>query len=112
MNIAKGDTMADLEFIFNYKDYCLRACPERLVRFSDTEKNETIDFMKSYIREEDGRELWYSIGYFTRGTDGYSFQFVGSRPFEDIDLEDLPILWTALKSAQEILDNFFELTNN
>lgn len=104
--------MKDLEFTFNYKDYALRACPECLVRFSDDEKNETIDFVKSYTREEDGRELWYSLGYFMRGIDGYSFQFVGSRPFEDIALEDLPVLWVALKSAQEILDNFFEITRN
>ena len=102
--------MKDLEFMFTYKDYALRACPRHLVRFSDDEKNETIDFMKSYTREEDGRVLWYSLGYFTRGIDGYSFEFVGSRAFEEITLEELPVLWVALKSAQEILNNFFEIT--
>ena len=103
--------MKDLEFTFTYKDYALRACPSQLVRFSDDEKNETIDFLKSYTREEDGRVLWYSLGYFTRGDEGYYFQFVGSRPFEEIPIKDLPVLWVALKSAQEILNNFFEITN-
>ena len=101
--------MKDLEFTFTYKDYALQAVPKDSVKVPD---DQTIDLMRSYTREEDGRVLWYSIGYFTRGVDGYYFQFVRTTAFEEITLEDLPVLWVALRSAQEILNNFFEITNN
>lgn len=95
-----------LEFSFKYKDYELRACPKRLARFSPEEPNETIDFVK-WNKSED-KPYCFSLAFFERYSEGYRLKFVGDRPFEYIAKEDLPIIWSVLKQAQEILDHFFE----
>lgn len=95
-----------LEFFFKYKDYELRACPKHLARFSPDEKNETIDFVK-WATNENGRKYCFSLAHFVRDSEGYYLKFVGSRMFEYVPAEDVEILWSALKYAQEILDKFF-----
>lgn len=99
-----------LEFSFKYKDYELRACPKRLARFSPDEPNETIDLVK-WDKSGD-RPYCFSLAYWTRDKEGYELTFVGSRPFDNIDKEDVPILWSVLKQAQEILDQFFKEVEN
>lgn len=95
-----------LEFSFKYKDYELRACPKRLVRFYPEDPNETIDLIKYDSSGE--TPFCYSLAYFERYDEGYRLRFVGDRPFKEIDKEDLPIIWGVLKQAQEILDQFYE----
>lgn len=95
----------NLEFQWKYKDYELKACPKRLVRYSEDESNETIDLIKWF--DHDGRRLCYSLAYFIRKSEGYDLRFVGNRPFEDIDTEDVPKVWEALKTAQAVLDAFY-----
>ena len=95
-----------LEFSFKYKDYELKACPKRLARFSPDEPNETIDLIKWYKSGENS--FCYSLAYFERYDEGYRLKFVGDRPFEDIEKKDVPIIWSALKQAQEILDEFYD----
>ena len=97
---------SDLEFSWKYKDYELTACPKRLARFSEDEKNETIDLVK-WCESWEGQRLCYSLAYFIRESEGYDLRFVGNRPFEDIDAEDVPKVWEALKTAQAVLDAFF-----
>ena len=94
-----------LEFSFKYKDYELRACPSRLVRLSPDDKNETIDLVKWY--DYNGQRCCYSLAYFRKNDEGYYLNFVGSRPFDNIAPEDVKIIWSMLKQAQEILDEFF-----
>lgn len=91
---------------FKYKDYELRACPKHLARFSPEEKNTTIDFVK-WNTDSTGRKYCFSLAYFVRDSEGYDLRFVGSRPFEYIADEDVKIVWSALKHAQEILNEFF-----
>lgn len=97
---------SDLEFSWKYKDYELHACPKRLVRFYEGEKNETIDLVK-WGETWDGKRHRWSLAYFIRKEEGYDLRFVGNRPFEDIDPEDVPKVWEALKTAQAVLDAFF-----
>ena len=95
-----------LEFSFKYKDYELRACPKCLVRFSPDDQNETIDLLKWY--KSGDKSYCYSLAYFEKYSEGYRLKFVGDRPFTDIDKEDLSIIWSVLKQAKEILDQFYE----
>lgn len=100
----------DLDFSFKYKDYEIRACPKHLVRFRPDEKNVTIDVRKIQRAEREGeKDNCFSLAYFIRKSEGYELRFVGARPFKYIAPEDLKILWSALKHAQEILDEFFEM---
>lgn len=96
-----------LEFSFKYKDYELRACPRRLRRFSPDEPNETIDFVK--WNKSGNKPFCFSLAYFVRDSEGYDLKFVGDRPFEYIDKEDLPIIWDVLKQAHNILNMFFDM---
>lgn len=100
-----------LEFSFKYKNYELRACPKRLVRFSPNEPNETIDLIK-WETDSGGRKFCFSLAYFEKTGEGYRLKFVYSRPFDCIEPEDVKILWSALKHAQEILDEFFKEEND
>ena len=96
-----------LEFSFKYKNYEIRACPKHLARFSPDEKNVTIDFVKWDKSASTDKAFCFSLGYFRRNSEGYYFNFVGDRPFRHIEPEDLGVIWSVLKSAQEILDKFF-----
>jgi hypothetical protein len=98
-----------LEFSIKYKDYEIRACPKRLARVSPDEINETIDFVKWSKDSKTGRDYCFSIAYFKRDSEGYYLHFVGRRPFDYIDHEDIGTLWELLKTAQGVLDNFFSL---
>jgi hypothetical protein len=100
-------TEQQLEFSWKYKDYELRACPERLVRF-DNEPNETIDLVKWYTNTN-GEKRCYSLAYWRKNDEGYYLHFVGNRPFQDILLEDVEVVWKALRVAQKVLDGWFEL---
>ena len=96
------------EFSFKYKDYELRACPQRLVRFDPNEPNETINLVK-WDRRDDGQPYCYSLAYFRHDDEGYYLHFVGSRPFDHIEPDDVKIIWPALSDAQKILDSFHRL---
>ena len=96
---------ANLEFSWKYKDYEIHACPKHLVRFCEDEPNVTIDLVKWY--DHGGKRLCYSLAYFIKKEEGYDLRFVGNRPFEDIDAEDVLEVWEALKTAQAVLDAFF-----
>ena len=97
-----------LEFNWEYKDYQLRACPKRLVRFKDNEPNETIDLVKLDV-DSNGERYCYSLAYWCKDNEGYELQFVGDRPFKHIEPEDIEVVWKALRVAQKVLDGWFEL---
>ena len=103
-------TKQKLEFSWKYKDYGLRACPKRLVRFNANEPNETIDFVKR-ITNSDGAEYYLSLAYWSKDNEGYELEFVGDRPFKYIEPEDLEIVWKALRVAQKVLDAWFDMEN-
>lgn len=94
--------MSKLKFNWRWKDYELRATPQRLVRLDEDEPNETIDFLK-YYRYGD-KELCYSIGYFWYNTHEpcWELKFVGDR-FKDIASDDLLIVWKYLIAAYDVL---------
>ena len=97
-----------LEFCWKFKNYELRACPKRLARLSDDERNETIDFVM-WNTDSTGKRYCFSLAYWRRDNEGYFLKFVGDRPFQYIASEDVPIVWTALQVAQAMLDKFFDI---
>lgn len=94
----------DLEFTFKYKHYEIRACPKRLVKLRPTDKNETVEL----ILWDEYDHTCFTLAYFYKTNEGYELKFVGSRPFRYIDDKDVKVLWSGLKHAQEILDEFFD----
>ena len=50
----------------------------------------------------------YQLGSWERDSEGYEFHFCGPRMFENICEEDLPIIWEALKKADEYLRDRFK----
>ena len=96
--------MNELNFSIRYKDYEIRACPKLLVRLDPSDKNETVELLKY---NDDG--FCFTLLYFVKKSSGYELKFVGDRPFEYIDEQDLKFLWRELKHAQEILNEYFEM---
>lgn len=98
----------ELNFSWKYKDYELRACPKPLVKTRIYDKNETIDFVK-WRTNSDGTKYCFSLAYWRRNSEGYDLRFVGNRPFDYIEVEDLDTIWEALRMAQDVLNKWFEL---
>lgn len=97
----------ELSFNWKYKDYELRACPARLVRF-DNESNETINLIM-WKTNPNGKKTCFSLAYWIKNSEGYDLKFVGNRPFECIEPEDIRIIWKAIGIAQKTLDAWFEI---
>jgi len=97
----------DLEFSWRYKDYGLKAVPPNLVKLSEDDKNETIDFVK-YYKDKKNKEFNITIGYFYRDPleKCWEFKFVGSR-FMEIDTEDIKPIWEVLKTSFKILNDYY-----
>ena len=100
-----------LEFIWKYKNYELRACPKHLARFFPDEPNETIDLVL-WQKDSKGKDSCFSLAYFIKKSEGYYLNFVGNRPFQYIAEEDVPFVWNALNAAQKILDAFFAISTD
>lgn len=97
--------VSELSFNLRMGDYALEACPKRLARISDSEQNETIDFVKYY--REDGIERKYSIGYFWYNDyeERWELKFVGNR-FLSIEEEEIRTVWEMLKSAYSTVNSW------
>lgn len=96
-----------LEFNWNYKYYTIRAVPKCLVRFEESDINETIELIKWYHDKEDGSLHCDTLAYWATDEEGYYLKFVGDRPFERIDSLELEAIWRKLKQAQKVLDEFW-----
>ena len=97
--------MSNLNFYWRMGDYALEACPKRLVRFDDSEKNETIDLVKYY--QYQGRECKYSIGYFWYNSHEpcWELKFVGGR-FKELLETDVIAVFKMLKAAYDTLEEW------
>ena len=99
--------MSDLNFYWRMGDYALEACPKRLARFDEDEKNETIDLVKYY--QYKGKECKYSIGYFWYNTHEpcWELKFVGDR-FKELLETDVVAVFKMLKAAYDTLEEWTE----
>ena len=98
--------MNELDFNWKYKDYELRACPQRLVKFNEEDVNETIDLIK--WEGTGNNRSCFSLAYWRKVRDGYDLYLVGTRFFDYIDKEDLSMVMEQLHKAQKILDAFYQ----
>ena len=97
---TNGEWLHELEFNWEWKDYSIRACPKRLVRFRQDEKNETIDFMK---KTSDG--VCFSIAFFKQDNGGYwDLYLVGDRFFRHVPKEDRLTIMDILEQAHAVLN--------
>lgn len=95
----------DLHFEWKFGDYEIVATPKRLVRFTEDEKNETIDFCKWYT-DESGKRYKYSVAYFIQDKDGeWDLHLVGDRFFE-LPESDWNMILRVLKMALATLNEF------
>lgn len=101
------DLLGELNFNWKYKNYELRSRPQTLARINPEDKNVTIDFVKWV--NDDEKPYCFSMAYFEKDREGYELKFVGDRPFEHIEEEDLAVCWSALKMASDLLNNWFRL---
>lgn len=100
-----------LEFNYKYKDYEVRACPKHLIRLSDSDENEAIDFVK-WETTKNGEPYCFSIAYWRKNEkDGtYSLCFVEDRFVRYVNQEDVLAIWKILTMAQTTLDEWRETT--
>lgn len=97
----------ELRFNWNYKDYSIKAVPKCLVRFEESDINETIELIKWYYNKKSDKLNCFTLAYWIKDDEGYYLKFVGGRPFEEIDALDVETIWRKLKEAQKVLDKFW-----
>ena len=92
-----------MEFNFNwkYKDYELRMTTPLS---NDTHYLELVKW-----QEYNGKPSCFTLAYFKEDSEGYYLKFVGNRPFEYIDEEDLEIIWKALEMANNVINDYWKL---
>ena len=97
-----------LEFDWKVDDYEIRAIPKCLVRFEDSDINETIELLKWNYDRNNNKNHCYTLAYWVKDDEGYYLKFVGDRPFEDICPSFLDIVWKGLKEAQKVLNAYWD----
>lgn len=95
----------ELNFNWKYKDYELRSVPKSLARLNNKEKNHTIELIK-WSKSSKGEYYCFTIAYWKLTREGYVLTMIGDRIFADIRDDDFMMIWTQMKSVQEILDDF------
>ncbi len=90
-----------MEFDFNwkYKDYELRMTKP----LSSSEKYLELVKWQKY----NGKLACFTLAFFKEDSEGYFLKFVGSRPFQHIEEEDLEIVWKALEMADNTLNEYY-----
>ena len=74
---------------------------------SEFQRGDTLDLVK-YEKHGDGEsEYNYVIGKWVSDREGYVFQSVGNRLFEDLDKYEISTVWPVLKSVQLFLDGLY-----
>jgi hypothetical protein len=97
----------NLNFNIKFKYFELRSAPKRLARFSEDDKNHTIELVK-WSKGEYGEDFCFTLAYWVMDSEGYNLKFVGNRMFEYVSIEHLEVLWEFMEVAQEVLDDYFE----
>jgi hypothetical protein len=95
-----------MEFNFNwkYKDYELR------MTTSLHNSKKYLELVKWH--DYKGKDSCYTLAYFTEDSAGYELKFAGSRPFEDIEDEDVMTVWHALQIADTALNSYWKHFRN
>ena len=103
------DKMHRLEFNRVIGNIEVRACPADLGMPCKDKPNETIEVVM-WQKDGFGQSYCFSIAYFKLEKDGYSLCSIGARPFMYVDDSRVPELWEAMKDAQNVLDAWFDET--
>ena len=92
-----------MEFSFNWKhkDYEIRKT------HSINSNDEYWELVK--WQEHNGKKTCFTLAHF-KGTETCDLVFIGNRPFEYIDDEDLGVVWDALKMCQATLEDYQKIT--
>jgi hypothetical protein len=98
----------ELNYNWKYRDYELRACPRTLTRLNKEDQNETIDLIKWETSKEDSKRYCFSLAYWQRDKEGFDLTLVGTRIFDEIEEDDVAMVWEQLHTAQLVLDIFWE----
>lgn len=86
---------------WKYKDYELR-------KTSSLSKD--IDYWELVKWQKyDGKNSCFTLAYFVREQEGWELKFVGDRPFEYIEEDDLCTIWSALKMTNKALNDYFNI---
>lgn len=91
------------ELTLKLNDLELKSCNSGLLSSSP---HSSANIVKNDIDHE-GKPYCYSLAYWTKGSEGYSLQFVGDRPFRYSTAEDF---WFLAEFGQKFLDKIFEET--
>ena len=91
----------EFNITWKYKDYELR----KTAPLNDVEPYWELVKWNQYR----GKATCFTFAYFKKDSEGWELKFVGNRPFEYIDTEDLFTIWEALKMTDTTLNNYFKI---
>ena len=99
--------MANRNFNFNweFKNFAIRTVhQDHKDKNSPLRKNCPIELIKYF---DDKHSSCYTVAWFELDDEGYELHFIGNRPMEDIEPDEMRSIWSQLQAAQKMLDAYF-----
>ena len=88
----------DFNISWKYKDYELR---------KTSSLSKAADYWE-LVKWQDNNSC-FVLAYFAQDKEGWELKFVGDRPFEYIEEDDLFTVWNALKMTCRTLNDYFNI---
>jgi hypothetical protein len=100
----EGELMANRRFEFNWEfgRFQIRTVHDDTGKLR---RNFPIEIIKYF---DDKHSSCYVIAGWQRTDEGYELRFVGSRPMQDIEPEEISQIWRQIRAAQAMLDEYWK----
>ena len=104
---GEAKTYVKEEFFWEYQSHYSKRCYKICKCSYLGEEPEHVP-LEIVCFEGDFNSSCFQIGSWSRDKEGYEFHSCGSRLFENVDNEDLPVIWNAIHKADEFLAKRFK----
>lgn len=102
----------DFSFSWKFKNFKIQTVHERwdnenrcYDKTTPLRKNCPLELIKYF---DDAHGSCYIVAWFELGEEGYELRSIGSRLFDDIDADEIGMIWVELQAAQKMLDTYFD----
>ena len=100
----------NFDFNWEFGDFCIRTVhQDSKDKNSPLHKNCPVELIKYF---DDKHKSCYTVAWFQLDDEGYELHFIGNRPMQDIQPEEMADIWEQLIAAQKMLDAYFEACND
>ena len=94
---------SDINFNWRFDEYEIRVHQGR-----PADAGQTPRVPIELVKWDEAHGTCFTLAWWKATDEGYELEFIGSRPFENIDADDIAVIWPQLRAAQRMLDAYHE----